>query len=197
VNGEPEYYDIRQSAFRAWFEKGLPYEQYLASSDPRHSERWRTAEQAISLTAHQRQLLGSFVRQMPVLCLSGVWCGDCVRQGPIFHAFEKAAPVVDVRFLDREEFPELMDELRICGAKKVPVVVFLTEDFFEVERYGDRTLSVYRRKAERELGPACPVPFGPRDANEASVEIQEWLDIFERVQLMLRLSPPLRRRYND
>jgi len=197
VNGEPEYYDIRQSAFRAWFEKGLPYEQYLASSDPRHSERWRTAEQAISLTAHQRQLLGSFVRDIPVLCLSGAWCGDCVRQGPIFHAFEKAAPVVDVRFLDREEFPDLMDELRICGAKKVPVVVFLTEDFFEVERYGDRTLSVYRRKAERELGPACPVPFGPRDANEASVEIQEWLDIFERVQLMLRLSPPLRRRYND
>ncbi len=90
-----------------------------------------------------------------------------------------------------------MDELRICGAKKVPVVVFLTEDFFEVERYGDRTLSVYRRKAERELGPACPVILGPQDGNEAAVEIQEWLDIFERVQLMLRLSPPLRRRYGD
>jgi len=56
---------------------------------------------------------------------------------------------------------------------------------------------VYRRKAERELGPACPVTIGPQDGNEAAVEIQEWLDTFERVQLMLRLSPPLRRRHGD
>lgn len=191
------YSDTRQAALKSWFEKGLSYDDYLARSDPQHASRWRRAEEAVHLSADQMRLLGSFVRRMPVLCISGVWCGDCVRQGPILRAIEQAAPVISVRYLEREETPDLMDELRICGAKKVPVVVFLSEDFFEVQRFGDRTLSVYRRKAEQELGPACPTGLTPPDMREMALEIQEWLDLFERAHLLLRLSPPLRQRYND
>jgi hypothetical protein len=194
---KPDYFDIRQEAFRGWFEKGLPYDDYLAASDSKHAERWRDAEKSVVLSSAQKALLGSFSRRMPVICISGVWCGDCVRQGPIFKAFENATPKLEFRYLEREEHPDLMDELRICGAKKVPVVLFLTEDFFEVERFGDRTLSVYRRKVEKELGPACPIGITPPDKGEITVEVQEWLGIVERVHIMLRLSPPLRRRYED
>jgi len=194
---KPAYLDTREALFREYFKKGLPYEEYLHAGDPKHAERWREAEKHVVLTEAQKALLGSFVRQIHVLCVSGIWCGDCVRQGPIFRAFERASSVIDFRYFEREEHPDLMDELRITGAKKVPVVVFLSEGFFEVERFGDRTLSVYRHKAERELGPACPVGITPTARDETAVEVQEWLDIFERVHLMLRLSPPLRERHHD
>jgi len=194
---KPDYRDIREQFFRECYERALPYEAYLAASDRKHGDRWRQREQQITLTDAQRKLLGSFIRTIHALCVSGVWCGDCVRQGPIFHAFEEACPGLDFRYLDRDAFPEVMDELRITGARKVPVVAFLSEGFFEVMRYGDRTLSVYRRKAERELGPACPVGFHVPDDAETAAEVQEWLDIVERVHLLLRLSPPLPRRYGD
>ena len=193
----PEYFDVREQLFRAWYEKGLPYDEYLKASEPKHAERWREHERYVVLTDAQKRLLGSFRRRMPAICVSGVWCGDCVRQGPIFRAFELAAPVISFRYLDRDAHRDLMDELRITGAKKVPVVLFLSEDFFEVGRFGDRTLSVYRRKAERELGPACPVGITPLDADETAVEVQEWLDIVERMHLLLRLSPASRKRHND
>ena len=61
-----------------------------------------------------------------------------------------------LRFFDRDTHPDLTAELRICGGARVPVVVFLSEDWFEVGRYGDRTLAKYRQLAADMTGPACP-----------------------------------------
>ena len=92
--------------------------------------------------------------------------------------------------------PELRDELRVLGAMRVPIVLFLTEDFHEIGRYGDRPLTVYREKAATELGAACPLP-GSADGGALAAETAEWLDVFERMILMARLAPPLRARHGD
>ena len=132
-----------------------------------------------------------------MLCLSGIWCGDCVRSVPIVARLaETAGPSVDLRFVDRDAIPELRDELRVLGAMRVPVVVFLTEDFHEIGRFGDRPLTVYREKAATELGAACPLP-GSADGGVLAAETDEWLDVFERMILMARLAPPLRARHGD
>ena len=91
----------------------------------------------------------------------------------------------------------MADELRILGALRVPVTVCLSEDFHEVGRTGDRMLVTYRRKAQRELGAACDVGLVPPPEAEVSAEVDQWLDHLERMQWMLRLSPPLRARYGD
>ena len=92
---------------------------------------------------------------------------------------------------------DLRDELRVQGGTRVPVVVALSEDFYEVARLGDRTLSAYRRKARNELGPACDSGLVPPNEDELAAEVQEWIDFFERAQLIVRLSPMLRERHND
>ena len=79
---------------------------------------------------------------------------------------------------------------------RVPMVVFLTEDFHEIGRWGDRPLAVYRDKAVTELGAACPLP-GSADGGALAAETAEWLDVFERMILMARLAPPLRARHGD
>ena len=126
---------------------------------------------------------------MNVLCLSGIWCGDCVRSVPIVARLAEAAgPPVDLRLVDRDAVPELRDELRVLGAMRVPMVVFLTEDFHEIGRYGDRPLTVYREKAATELGAACPPP-GSAHGGALAAETAERLDVFERMILMARLAP--------
>ena len=79
---------------------------------------------------------------------------------------------------------------------RVPMAVFLTEDFHEIGRFGDRPLVVYRTKANNELGAACPLP-GSAAASEVEAETAEWLDVVERMVLMARLCPPLRARHGD
>ena len=115
----------------------------------------------------------------------------------MLRALEKQAKVFEFRFLDNRANPELQDELRINGAEKVPVVVAFSEDFFEVARFGDRHLSVYRRKLRSELGAACDPGIVPPEADELGEELGEWVAFFERAQLLLRLAPLLRSRYND
>ncbi len=194
---QSDLFDIRGELWRRAFNAAVPYEQYLESGSDGQKERWRGYEARIALSVAQSELFASFRRRMNVLVLSGIWCGDCARQGPIVGTIGAASPAMDVRFLDNQALPEVRDELRIHGASRVPVVVTLSEDFFEVGRSGDRTLSVYKRKAEHELGPACEAGIVPAGIDEVRIEVAEWVAHFERQQLLLRLSSMLRARHND
>lgn len=182
----PEYLRIR-------FEAGLSYDEYLATATPQQLDNWRAVEQQVSLTDAQQSLLASFTRPMPVLCTSGTWCGDCVVQVPMLAAIEKANPgMISLRLLDRDEHADLAGQITICGGQRVPTVLFLNELFEFVGLLGDRTLSRYRAMAAKELGGACPLPGTPLPADEIAATVQEWVEQFERVQLMLLLSPKLR-----
>jgi hypothetical protein len=180
------------------FQQGLPYSDFLTRyANDGQKQRWRQMHEQIKLTSEQRTLLGSFRRQMNVLCLAGAWCGDCINQCPIFEHFVAVAPVIQVRYLDRDDHADVQQELQINGGNRVPVVVFLSEDGFEAGRYGERTLSKYRQMARDQVGAMCPTGVAiPGDSLLAQVT-QDWLNEVERVQLLLRLSPRLRQRHGD
>ncbi|MDR7554560.1 MAG: thioredoxin family protein [Armatimonadota bacterium] len=181
----------------AW-ERGLPYAEFLAQyGEERHRERWQRVYDQVVLDDAQRALLAGFVRTMHLLCVAGAWCGDCVLQGPILQRIAEAAPAIALRFLDRDAHPDVGDALVLNAGRRIPVVLFLAEDFEECGRYGDRTLSVYRRMARDRLGPACPTGIVPPDDQYLQAVTRDWLDEVERVQLMLRLSPRLRARHGD
>jgi hypothetical protein len=102
-----------------------------------------------------------------------------------------------MRYLDREEHADAQQQLQINGGNRVPVVVFFSEDGHEVARYGERTLSKYRQMMRDQVGASCPTGLVlPGDPLPARVT-QDWLDEFERVQWLLRLSPRLRQKHGD
>ena len=180
------------------FEAALPYTRFLdAHAKPTQRTRWDAMHARVRLSAEQTTLLGGFVRRMPVLVLAGAWCGDCVNQCPFFDHFAQASPALDLRFLDRDARADAADALKINGGSRVPVAVFLSEDLAEVTRYGDRTLSAYRRLAVEQLGAACPTGLVPPSDEATAAALADWLGEFERAQLILRLSPRLRERHGD
>ncbi|MEI7685408.1 MAG: thioredoxin family protein [Planctomycetota bacterium] len=180
------------------FQQGLTYNDFLGryGSDV-HKERWKAFHATVKLTPAQTELLGSFTREMNVLCMAGAWCGDCVNQCPIFDCFAAASPVFKLRFVDRDEHADLQSLLRVNGGNRVPVVMIFSEDGEEVARFGDRTISKYRQLMKDQTGPNCPtgITIGA-DPLTAQVT-QDWLDIFERAQWILRLSSRLRQKHND
>jgi thiol-disulfide isomerase/thioredoxin len=180
------------------FAEALSYGEFLDShANQSQRERWDAMHARFALTPAQQGLLNAFTRRMPVICLTGAWCGDCINQCPVFDHLAQAAPVIELRFLDRDALPAVREELMINGGARVPVVVFLSEDWQEVSRYGERTLSIYRKLAADQLGPSCPTGLVP-PTNEALATITaEWLAEFERAHLVLRLSPRLRSKHGD
>ncbi len=180
------------------FDESLPYAAFLDRyATPEQRARWDAIHARVKLTDGQKTLLGGFQRRMPVLVLNGAWCGDCINQVPIFDHFAAAAPKLEVRYLDRDAREEVRQALTINGGQRVPVAVFLSEDFLEVSRYGDRTISTYRRMAAQQLGPSCPTGLVPPDEEALAAVVADWLDEFERAQLLLRLSARLRQKHGD
>lgn len=180
------------------FDSGLGYQNFLNTHGTEtHRQRWQQIYDQVQLRVDQRALLGGFVRQMNVLCLTGAWCGDCVNQCPILQQFAETTDKIDLRFLDRDAHMDVTQELSVCAGRRIPVVVFLSEDFSECGRYGDRTLSKYREIAATQLGAACPTGIVKPDVSLLEAVTAEWLAEFERIQLMLRLSQRLRNTHGD
>lgn len=192
-----ELFDIRSQFWQREFSQALSYSDFLQQAEKVHRQRWEDYGTRIVLPAEGQKRVQSFQRSMHVLLLVGAWCGDCARQGPMIQAIARHNELLNVRFIDNQASPALRDELRIHGASRVPVSVFLSEDWFEIGRFGDRTLTAYRRKAASEVGAACDPGLLPPPEDQLAKELCEWLDIFERYQLMLRVSPFLRGRHGD
>jgi len=181
----------------AVFSKALPYNKYVATGSEDQQQRWQQVFDSVALSVEQEKLLETFSRDMNIIFVSGVWCGDCIEQGPLLARIAQGSPMIRLRFLDRDAIVELTDNLTINSGKRVPVALFMAEDFALCSIYGDRTLSRYRALAQRQFGPSCSTGLFVPDADELKSTLQDWLGECERVQLMLRLSTRLREKYND
>ncbi len=188
---------MRAGYLKEKHDAGLSYADYVATGKPDKQQDWQAIYDQISLTESQKTLLGSFSRKMNVIGLSGTWCGDCVQQGPLIQRIAEASENIDLRWLDRDEHMDLQEKVRINAGNRVPALIFCAEDFEFVGWYGDRTLTRYRAMAAKNLGGACPMPGAPIPDDELSQTLADWLDEFERVQLLLRLSSRLRQKHGD
>jgi thiol-disulfide isomerase/thioredoxin len=178
------------------FDAALDWEAYLAT-DPEKADHWRRIYEQAELTPPQHSLVAGFTRRMKMLFVSGIWCGDCVEQGPAVQRIAEANPALDLRYVDRDEHLDLAEQIKINAGLRVPVVIFMAEDFEPVSIYGDRSLARYRALAARNLGAACPLPGMPVPDDEVQATVQDWLDEVERVHLILRLSARLRKQHGD
>jgi thiol-disulfide isomerase/thioredoxin len=211
-----------KSFLAALFSRGLAYGAYVAGGTDEQRRRWKQVYDAATLTAGQKALLAGFSREMKVLVVSGIWCGDCVQQCPLLAKIAEAAGgstgltaggstglttggstglttggKIDLRFVDRDEHAELTEQVRINDGSRVPIAIFMAEDGAWCGTFGDRSVSRYRAMAVRQLGPSCPIGIMPPDIGEMAATLADWVTEFERIQLMLRLSSRLRALHGD
>lgn len=184
--------------FSKKFTAGLTYSEYLQTGTEEQRRRWQQVYDAAQITEPQQNLLNGFQRQINLLIISGIWCGDCVQQCPLIARIAEACPKkIYLRLVDRDQHRDLAEQFRLNGGDRVPVVLFLSEDFEFCSAYGDRTLNRYRAFAKKYLGPACPTGITGPDTDELTATMSDWVAEIERVQLMLRISPRLRQKHND
>ncbi len=183
--------------YHAQFLSSHSYRDFLDKyASPEQRRRWDDFHASVILSEQQVALLQSFTREMKVLVMAGAWCGDCVNQCPLFDHFSAANARIQIRYADRDDNPELAQELTICGGARVPSLVFLSEDGTVCGRYGDKTLSKYRSAVSSMTGVSCATGLGV-DGDLTKAVQQDWLNEFERIQWLLRTSSRLRQMHGD
>jgi hypothetical protein len=191
---------LNTDILRPKFEEAMSYAEFVASGEREgHRPPWDQRYAQLGLEPEQEALVKSFTRPTNVLCLTGTWCGDCALQGSAMARIAEANPkIIDLRFILRhEQHADLIVKAPINAGFRVPVTWFMAEDFEPAAVFGDRTLSRYRSMARTQLPPEEANVDAPPAADPVREVLREVLDMFERVQLLLRLSPRLRQKYGD
>ncbi len=185
---------------RARFDQGVDFASFVALGEPEgHRPPWDQRYAQLTLTDQQDALVKSFAREMNVLCMTGTWCGDCALQGSAMARIAQANPDrIHLRFIPRsEDHAPLVARAQINAGFRVPITWFMAEDFEPVAVFGDRTLSRYRAMARKQLPDGGVTVVAEPPADPVRAVLDEVLDEFERVQLLLRTSPRLCQKHGD
>ena len=83
------------------------------------------------------------------LVLTEGWCGDAAYSCPLFAAIEKAAAdKIKLRFLLRDQHPDLMDAHLTDGARSIPKLICLSPELHELGSWGPRPAQLHEQVRE-------------------------------------------------
>jgi thiol-disulfide isomerase/thioredoxin len=142
--------------WKAIFESGLSFEQWLGTAESdqnRGAMQQALAEQA--LEPQLEALLDALPRQVHVVAIAEPWCGDVRRHVPVLQRLAQSAPNLEVRYITREQHPDVFVRFLTNGGEAIPKFVFLSDQFVECGNWGpmpaaDRVL-IARGKACADL----------------------------------------------
>lgn len=121
--------------YRSYWVRGVPFEDYLEAVE--ENERlwegnWRTREPP----AGALERASALEDRWRLLVLSEDWCGDASNTVPLLARLAEATPDLELRIVERDANPELMDRYTTDGSRSIPLVVVLDEDFEPRGRWG-------------------------------------------------------------
>jgi len=113
----------------------LPYHDFVAGSAVEHRTLWEAIYRLHRIPEE------SLERKLPpgsrLLALAADWCGDAVNTLPAMARWAEATGV-ELRLLDRDSWPEVMDRYLTNGSRSIPIVIVLDADFRELGHWGPR-----------------------------------------------------------
>jgi len=153
------------------FDKGHTYESYRKMTDEllaqgrttgvNQSEslvaytkvnvhRMNRLDQTIKINDDLMKEIKELKRKFSWLVITEPWCGDAAQNIPVFAKIAALSDNIELKFILRDENPEVMNQYLTNGGKAIPILVcFDSETMEELWKWGPRP--VVAQKLAREL----------------------------------------------
>lgn len=139
--------------WRALFDSGLDYAAWLAAAEsPDQRDQMEARRKSLPLAALAEERLASLSRPVHVVAIAEDWCGDVVRHVPVLQRMAEASPMLKVRYISRQQWPDVFVRFLTNGGEAIPKFIFLNDRFVECGNWGPMPGS-YRELIAR--GKAC------------------------------------------
>ena len=126
------------ASLEAHWAEALSFEDFLPTAEE-NADLWPAVWQRARVPADLAERAAAVPGRWHLLVLSADWCGDAVNIVPVLARLAEQVPNLDLRLLDRDEHPDLMDTHLTDGrSRSIPVVMLLDEDFVERGWWGPR-----------------------------------------------------------
>ncbi len=163
------------------FASGLEYDAWLAQGEsPDNRSRMEAIRNELDLEPQLLAYLAALPRRVHVIAIAEDWCGDVVRHVPVLQRLATAAPMVRVRYIRRDQWPDVFARFLTNGGEAIPKFIFLNDAFVECGNWGPMPEAcreiVARGKACGDIGAARKKTGGmyEADANKRAVIEELW-----------------------
>ena len=123
--------------FRKLWNQALPFDPFVASCKAEHCGLWQGVYNLARIPEWAREAVPQGV-QRKLLVIAEDWCGDASNTVPIIAKFVDAVPGLELRVIQRDTYPEVMDQYLTNGSRSIPIVIALDENLEEVGHWGPR-----------------------------------------------------------
>lgn len=117
-----------------WFEKGLSSEEYINLLEY-HEDHFKTVYQNFSVPEDHTFFSSLQKKNVRAIVLAEVWCGHCMLNIPVLLRLAEKVNM-PVRFLNRDENLELMDQYLTNGNRTIPIFIFIDQKGNEIAKWG-------------------------------------------------------------
>ena len=123
--------------WQAIFAGGQTFDDWLTrGTNPGNQETMQSLRAAQVLEPHVTAMLNGLARPVHVVAIAEDWCGDVVRHVPVLETLANAATNLHVRYIYREDRPDVFVRFLTNGGEAIPKFIFLNGQFTECGHWG-------------------------------------------------------------
>jgi thiol-disulfide isomerase/thioredoxin len=128
---------IPQIDWPSVFASGQPYAAWIQGGEaPDNRSKMEAFRETLVLEPQLLGFLQALPRAVRVIAIAEDWCGDVVRHVPVLQRLAEAAPNLEVRFITREQHPDVFARFLTNGGEAIPKFIFLSEAWVECGNWG-------------------------------------------------------------
>jgi len=123
--------------FKKLWQEGLTFDAFVDSCKAEHCGLWRGLYNLARVPAWAREAVPPG-NDRKLLVIAEDWCGDASNTVPIIAKLVESVPGFDLRVIQRDTYPEVMNQYLTNGSRSIPIVIALDENFKELGHWGPR-----------------------------------------------------------
>jgi thioredoxin family protein len=123
-------------AFLALWEEAVPWPAYLEPGMEQYALWKGVYDHAIVPGWALEQFMRGPARRL--LVIAADWCGDAANTVPVLARLADLIPALELRILEREKYPAVMNRYLTNGTRSIPIAIALDADFGELGHWGPR-----------------------------------------------------------
>jgi hypothetical protein len=122
--------------FTTLWDNAHTFEAFLAAST-KHRGLWEGIHRIARIPDWAPAAVPAGI-QRKLLVIAEDWCGDASNTIPILAKLTDVTPGLEVRIVQRDQHPELMDQYLTNGSRSIPIVIALDAELREIGHWGPR-----------------------------------------------------------
>jgi hypothetical protein len=123
--------------FKSLWDKAVTFDAFVASCKAEHCGLWQAIYSLARIPAWALAAVPPTAGRK-LLVIAEDWCGDASNTVPIVAKLANMSPGLELRIILRDENAEVMDQYLTNGARSIPIVIALNDDFQEIGHWGPR-----------------------------------------------------------